>query len=497
MKMVPISTVQKRIVDSIQNVSKNKTAAQYYNFAASPDQGLTQLHDKGVEAQVLGNFGHIMDSAAGQTIMTGDYGPYVMEVWPVVTAWYPDFPLKDLISVEDMDKPLAYLFFSVLKTGTDKAPSVVGQNVETPLGYRQISGVYPTGEIIGEDIPNTQIEYNTDAKASVSLLAYAHLNTTANYLDKVKLTVIGDTTVVFYAASVSNGKIILKAGTDGVADSKNYIDIETGAIYINEPTSAKTITEIKANYVWDIEYATDDNIPTVKEDIQMVPMEAIPRAIAMKWTIFSEYLKKSQFGVDIRTENTKRVLNLIYQFQVRYILDDLYEYSTGTAAVDGAAATDTITINIPQSTALSVEVKSQEVTRKLKQVATAIEIASGRIEGNRIVCGKNFKSFVESLPNTLFQPTRQPSGFSGPREIGKYGTFTVYYDQLRGDDEAFMTYRGTEWYDASYYMGVFCPIIPTDAAALNVTVREAFCSMEAYKYHKPNCVIKLKFESVN
>lgn len=498
MNYVSISRAQRKIADSIAGVTGkggNATAKRFYDFSLT--QGVAGMHACGVQAELLSNFGRIMDSAEGQMMMTTkDYGPYVMEVWPVVTAWYPDFPLKDLISVQSMDKPLAYLFFSRLITATDKAPTSVGNVVETALGMRQIKGQYPTGEIIGEEIPAAQIEFDAATKQTISLLAYPHLNTTADYLAKVKVTVTGGTLAgTYFAESISGGKIILKKGLNGTADSANYIDVETGAIYFAEASdaTAKTITGLVVNYVWDLEYAHEDTIPTVKEDIEMLPMEAIPRAIAMKWSIFSEYLKKSQFGVDIREENTKRILNLLYQFQVRYILDSLYEYSTGTATVDNAPAADTITIAIPGSTTMSVEVKSQEVVRKLKQVATSIEIASGRMEGNRIVCGKNFKSFVESLPNTLFTPTAQPSGFSGPREIGKYGTFTVYYDQMRADNEAFMTYRGSEWYDAAYYLGEFMPITPTDAIALQVTVRESFLSMEAYKYHKPNCVVKLNF----
>ena len=57
------------------------------------------------------------------------------------------------------------------------------------------------------------------------------------------------------------------------------------------------------------------------------------------------------------------------------------------------------------------------------------------------------------------------------------------------DGEAFMTYRGDEWYDASYYLGIYMPMVPTDAIALGVTVRESFVSMEAHKYHKPTCVV--------
>ena len=68
-----------------------------------------------------------MDSDIAQTFTkSSNFGPYVMEVWPLVTAWYPDFPLKDLISVQDMEKPLAYMFFSMLKTGSNKADTLVG-----------------------------------------------------------------------------------------------------------------------------------------------------------------------------------------------------------------------------------------------------------------------------------------------------------------------------------------------------------------------------------
>ena len=287
---------------------------------------------------------------------------------------------------------------------------------------------------------------------------------------------------LFIPLSVIGNKISLASSATPTVDSGHSIDIETGALYLQEATgaSATTVTKVVCNYVWNLDYANQTNIPKIKEEIETTPMEAVPRALTMEWTLFSEYLKKSQFGVDIREENTKRILNLLYQFQVRYILDSLYDYNKGATGYS---------ITIPGSTTMSVEVKAQVVTRELKSIANVIEKASGRIEGNRIVCGKNFKTFVESLPNTLFQQVAQPSGFSGPRLIGTYSTFLVYYDPSREDNEAFMTYRGDEWYDATYYLGTFMPIVPTDAIALGVTVRSSFVSMEAHKFHKPTCVI--------
>lgn len=478
---------QQRIADSIATVKTGKQSAKYYNLAvADSTAGLESLAEKGIEAQILTNFQRIMDSDLGQQLTTSaNFGPYVMELWPVVTAWYPDFPLKDLISVQSMDKPLAYLAFSKLLAGTNKAPTVVGEEVETPLGKRKIRGSYPTGEIMGEEIPATQME--NDGTNTLALLHYCPLNLHADYPQKIRIEITGGAnagTYVYFSAS-GNTITLAKSTTPTVA-SNITIDIQSGAITIPETT--KQVTKIKANYVWNLDYADDMKIPTVTEDITLEIMEAIPRAIGMKWTMFSEYLK-TQFGTDIREENTKRILNLLYQYQVRYVLDTMYDYATGNNSTP-------VVLNIPGATTMSVEVKSQEVQKELKKIATDIEYASGRVEGNRIVCGKNFKTFVESLPSTLFQRKATPQGFSGPREIGTYGTFKVYFDPFRDDEDALMTYRGDEWYDSTMYLGVFMPITPTDAVALGVQVREAFCSMEAYKLHKPSCIYKIKVKFV-
>lgn len=479
-----MTSQQKKIADALSVVKSGKQSSKYFNMAiADSTAGLNSLAEKGTEAQILTNFQRIMDSDLGQQLTTSsNFGPYVMELWPVVTAWYPDFPLKDLISVQPMDKPLAYLAFSKLLAGTSKAPTAVGEEVETPLGKRKIRGSYSTGEIMGEEIPATQME--NDGTNTLALLHYCPLNLRGDYAKKIRLEIQGGANAAIYVYfSASGNTITLAKASAPTAASPITIDIQSGAVTIPETT--KQVTLIKANYVWNLDYADDMKIPTVQEDITLKIMEAIPRAIGMKWTMFSEYLKKTQFGTDIREENTKRILNLLYQYQVRYVLDTMYDYSTGHGA-------SPVTINIPGSTVMSVEVKSQEVQKELKKVATDIEYASGRVEGNRIVCGKNFKTFVESLPNTLFTRKATPQGFSGPREIGTYGTFKVYFDPFRGDDEAFMTYKGDEWYDSTMYLGVFMPITPTDAIALGVQVREAFCSMEAYDFDKPSCVYKMK-----
>ena len=479
---------QEKAISSIEAVMRHRIADSYFKVVS---ESVSDLHEKGVTAGLLNNFAKIMDSESGQGFTTtSDFGPYVMEVWPLVTAWYPEFPLKDLISVQDMDKPLAYMFFSKLMTGTNKADTLVGEVVETATGSRTIRGKYPTGEILGEKISGEEIQFENNT--SQALLAYAPLNvaTIPGYDKKVKISVYTSETALdkdYVIYSISGNTATLGYMNNGtLTASQHTLDIQTGLLMYKEAGSSKSIHHIVANYVWNLDYATTENIQKIKEFVEMRPMEAVPRALMLEWTMFSEYLKKSQFGQDIRESNTKRMLSLLYQYQVRYILDDMYTYAEGN---NGQA----MDVEIPSTAVYSTEVKAQVVTQRLKEIANIIEKNSGRIEGNRIVCGKNLKAFLESLPNTYFTPSKNANdyGFSSPREIGTFGTFKVYYDPIREDNEAFMTYRGSEFYDASYYLGEYMPIVPTDAIALGVTVRSSFVSMEAYRFDKKSCVIKL------
>lgn len=484
-----LKSAQNRGIDARQACHAHKIADSFMKIAdeACPDQ-----YGKGVCATLINNFAKIMDSDLGEAFThSSDFGPYVMEVWPLVTAWYPDFPLKDLISVQDMDKPLAYMFFSLLKVGKTKGNQVAGNVVETALGRRTLKGQYPTGEVFGEHIPNAQFS------SGVTILGYAPLNvaTTPGYLDKTQVTI---DTKVYKAYNVVNGEVLFKLNGTEQDASVIKIDVATGTLTI--ATGTLSTHDVVVNYVWDLDFAETDNIQTVKEQVEMRPMEAIPRAIMLEWTIFSEYLKKSQFGKDIREDNTKRIMNLLYQFQVRYILDEMHDYAEGVAEGNrGSVANYTTnagyaTVTIPNSNTFSLEVASQKVLEALKDIASSIEKESGRMEGNRLVVGQSFKNWLESLPNTLFQIKKNDSSaFMGPREIGAYGTFTVYYDQELANDEGWMTYRGAEFYDAAYYLGEYMPIVPTDAIALAVKVRSSFVSMEAYRYDKKNCVQKIKF----
>lgn len=466
---------QNNAVRAITDSKSNKIVDSYMKVA---DESCKSLYDKGVCATLLNNFGKIMDSDLGQSLThSGDYGPYVMEVWPLVTAWYPDFPLKDLISVQSMDKPLAYLFFSTLKTGTNKGDTAVGDIVETPLGKRQIKGKYPTGEVFGEVIALAQFS------GTESLLAYSPLNVAANagYDKKIVVSLDGGTTYTDPEFTQIAGGIVsvYSDATTKVAD----IEIATGIITMASAPSA----DVLVNYVWDLDFANLENIQKVKETIEMQIMEATPRALMLEWTLFSEYLKKSQFGKDIREDNTKRILNLIYQFQVRYILDELWMYGKGYVDPTDTTSND---ITITNTGTYNLEVVNQRAQQAFKNVASSIELVSGRMEGNRIVCGLNFKNWLESLPNTMFKAVEAPNAFLGPREIGTWSTFKVYYDYEMPADKYMMTYRGNEWYDAVYYLGEYMPVVPTDAIALGVTVRESFVSMESYFYQKKSCVYK-------
>lgn len=488
-----LSLDARRVTDSIAAARADKRTAKAM-LKSEKLGNLTTLKERGIQAGILNNFSRaIQDSidapaTRGQQVnMMSDFGPYIPEVFPIVAAWYPDFPLKDLISVQDMNQDLAYLFFSKLVTGTNKAPTITGQVVETATGMRQINGYYPTGEIMGETIPEEQLEYDATTNELVAMTAYYALNTSGDYLEKFLINVYKDNAIVatLIATTVQNGKVMLVNSANPGVSNGSYMVVESGAIMLASADiniiKATTGVCLNVNYVWNLDYAIQENIPKVKEQVERVEMRAIPRAIGMEWTIFAEALKKSQFNTDIRVENTKRVLDLLYQYQVRYILDTMWTYAAG--------APGTITLNMSNN--FSLDVQAADLMRQLKQYATQIEIATGRIEGNRLVVGKNLKSFLESLPTTWFKPVATPSGFSSPREIGTFGTFKVYYDPYRADNEAFMTYRGDQWFDAAFYCGIYLPIVPTDTVALGVTVRQSMVSMEAYKLHKPSAIVRL------
>lgn len=488
-----LSLDARRVTDSIAAARADKRTAKAM-LKSEKLGNLTTLKERGIQAGILNNFSRaIQDSidapaTRGQQVnMMSDFGPYIPEVFPIVAAWYPDFPLKDLISVQDMNQDLAYLFFSKLVTGTNKAPTITGQVVETATGMRQINGYYPTGEIMGETIPEEQLEYDTTTNELVAMTAYYALNTSGNYLEKFLINVYKSNAIVatLIATTVQNGKVMLVNSAHPGVSNGSYMVVESGAIMLASADipSIRDTTGVclNVNYVWNLDYAIQENIPKVKEQVERVEMRAIPRAIGMEWTIFAEALKKSQFNTDIRVENTKRVLDLLYQYQVRYILDTMWTYAAG--------APGTITLNMSNN--FSLDVQAADLMRQLKQYATQIEIATGRIEGNRLVVGKNLKSFLESLPTTWFKPVATPSGFSSPREIGTFGTFKVYYDPYRADNEAFMTYRGDQWFDAAFYCGIYLPIVPTDTVALGVTVRQSMVSMEAYLFHKKTAVVRL------
>ena len=151
-----LKQVQKRIMDSIENVGKSPLTKKYFDFSVDD---LKSLQEKGTQAQVLLNCKKIMDSADMANFMKiSNFGPYIPELWPIVTAWYPEFPLKELICVQGMEQPLCYMAFSQLKTGTTKAPTVAGQLVETATGMRTINGAYPTGEVQGEILKATDFQ---------------------------------------------------------------------------------------------------------------------------------------------------------------------------------------------------------------------------------------------------------------------------------------------------------------------------------------------------
>lgn len=528
-----LSEQQKRMSNSIQ--AAHRVADSYMRYA---EQNNTSAYEQGVTAQLLCNFaekhrsydegvkafGRVSDAAFGTSFQDGathegSFGPWVMDVWPLVVAWYPEFPLKELISVQEMEKPLAWMFFSTLKAGTDKAPTVYGDVVETPLGMRKIKGQYPTGEVFGEVIPADQIQSDeTTATTKYAMLTHYPLNLTNDYTEKLKVTVNAETTTAdttdpdtgevipgtttttsnsYGYHSMSGKTVYFKAWGDETNTKVDGIelDIETGLLTIDSTvftTFTADVTNIEFNYVFNLDYATANNIPKVKEEVEKIEMIARERALQLEWSLFSEYLKKTQFGQDIQQDNLKRVLDLMYQFQVRYILDDMYNNAEGIG--DGGVKGADKTIPVLANGYYSIDVKVQKLLQSLNETANQIEIESGRMAGNRLVVGRDVKAFLESLPNTYYTANDDNKGFSSPREIGSIAGFKVFFDPYIEGNKGFMTYKGDEWYDAAYYMGMYMPLTTTDTVVLGVSAKMSFVSMEAYKYHKKNCVIKLAFD---
>lgn len=471
---------QHRIADSMEFVSRHSDVAGYSRVS---DADLQTVEERGIQAGILTQFKkRVMDSEEGRAFITSNnYGPYLPELWPIITAWYPEFPLKELISVQDMEQDLAYIITSELLTATNKADTTKGEKVETPAGPRTIHGRYPTGEIFGEELVAADFSYTEESSVVVSseaaLAYYPILNDDESLLaTKIVATKSDDTTVEdFKYVNTSDGK--MNFASHATPAQTATIELATGIISIKGNFKAATVS-----YVWNIEYATDENIPSVVEDMKMVPLIAKPRVLAMKWTIFSEYVKKKQFGIDIRTQTTKRVLDLLYQYQVRYILDRMYNGAKGTP----------VTLTIP-TTILDLNLKVQKVLEDLNVFSQTIQTNTGRIEGNCLVVGNNLKAFFESLPDTYYKKWQSNSdyGFNGPRKIGTIGRYTVFYDDKLANNKAWMTYRGAQWYDAAFYLGMFMPVAPTEAINVNIDVRQAFVEMCAYRYDKPMAVIPI------
>lgn len=441
--------------------------------------------ENGVNAGILANFKRkVMDCAetikiSDSLTTTGNFGPYVPAILPVIVAWYPNFPLKELISVQDMDQELAYIIVSEILAGTNKADTTKGGKVETPVGRRTISGKYPTGEIFGEVID----EFVADGSDSVGIVAYNPVLILDDNRDLFRVS--GE----FDGTAITDGKISSVVGDVITFESATLVTLDvklnakTGIITVVGHAPADLV-DITFDYVWNIEYATKDNIPSVEESFSMEPMRARPRALAFPLSVFAEYTKKKQYGDDARLNTANRVLNLLYQYQVRYILTRIYRGATGTPA----------TVTIP-TTGTDLNIRVQQVLHSLNLVSQDVMDATGRVEGNTLVVGGNFKSWLESLPDTYYkqEDSGKDTGFQGPRKIGHIGRYTVFYDDQLGADKGWMSYKGAEWYDAPYYLGVFMPITPTDAVNLNVRIEQAFVSMEAHRFDKPQAVIPLTF----
>jgi hypothetical protein len=468
-----------RVSDSEKYLTSDRGLSGSYSYACKE---LKQIADRKVQSGLLRNFGEyisnpikVRDSDTRMGMTTPSFGPFVPHVLPLYNAWYPNFPLKKLISVQDMDQDVAFILRSTLKTGTAKGRVGKGHIVENPKGSRIIYGEYPTGHVFGEELNNPG-DLVTSSGNLEGALKYQDILMGDLERAKTKFVVTDGTAKTCVFSGMTGTKATFTGGGATVD-----VDIITGIITVHGTTATKVV----ASYVWNIENATDQNIPTLVEEVDRLQMQATPWLLSAKWSVFADFMRKTQFGTGIQEDVTTRVLNEMYDHQVRFILDDMYSNAAG----------GNVTISPLSTPAVALDVKVQDFLKKLNNVSMKVAVESGRMQGNVIVAGNNWINYFDSILGN-YKPVEggNDTGFLGPREHGSIGRYTVFYDNQLPDNKAFMTYRGTQWYDAAYYMGVYLPIAPTDPIVINATVQEGFVSMVANHFDKPKAVVTMDLD---
>jgi Major capsid protein Gp23 len=409
-----------------------------------------------------------------ETTRSLNVGGFVDYLFPMIRAAFTNNPVMDLVSVQPMTRSLGRIFFLNYVVGQTKGSRNKGDRVfDATRGYT--GGSTYTGEQITGEV-ETSTTASTTYTGQLSYLPARRGTVT------LSIDVNGANLV---ATDAGNGTFTKVSGTNTVSSSS--IDYNTGIYTITAGTAFSAGLAVSVSYLYDSEVST--NIPQVDFQITSTAVQAIRRALRVRYSTDGAFDFKQEFGEDADVTLTQGVADLIRAEVAREVVGDLWSVSGSPVA--------TFSTGVPSG--VSKAEHFADIKYELSVADNAIFDATQRAHGSWMICDIAAASVIRTIPAPVFVEAPLDNRTQGVQFIGKLNGIDVWVDRFLTQlstgvtdptassyGNILMGHKGTEFWDAGYVYAPYQPLISTVAVTLDDFVtRKGLATRYAKKIIQP------------
>jgi len=280
------------------------------------------------------------------------------------------------------------------------------------------------------------------------------------------------------------GTFVLTDGTQRITDDRNGRlkgDIAAGAPPINTINyltgavnalfAANTTGPVVATYQYNIEAATQ--LPEAGIVLRSETVEAMPRALAMKWSVQAVNDFMNDYGINAEPTLVDAGGRVIQMETLKHVFNTMRNAASGgTIVFDNAA---------PAGVPYSFHIKT--FSFYLTRLQALIWERTQTTMPNRLVISPDIWFLVEAQDGFVGEDSVANDGIAGPRKVGrltKHG-IDVYVDPTYQNFSGTMSYRGPEFVSTSVIVGMYIPMYKSPVH--QVAFRKDIALLSEYAIH--------------
>ena len=353
--------------------------------------------------------------------------------FPMLRAVLPNLNAINLVTVQPIPGPNAYIYAMQFLVGSNKGSMTKGEEFFSGLkgnpetGYAGFQNY--TSENIDSELIGTGNGTQTRFVANLSWLPIRPGTVTV----KSGNIIVG---VDAPNGSGTNPPGTLVPPTGNVINAaESRVDYANGSITVVFSTAPAAGTRIAVDYRYNGEGSR--NLPEMDVLITAYPAEVVTRRMRIKWGVEAAASAKNQFDFNIGNELAMATANEI-KYEIDAEISQLIKQISYTPSQSELESFD-----ITPAAGVPYYLHKEGFMRTLYKAAGIIESRSGKGTGNFIIGGLGFATFVRTLADFVGVPFLVGRGM---RKIGNLkGMMDIYYDPAYAEYEWVMGYKGDSW----------------------------------------------------